>query len=385
LNKDKIKELKSDLRRARNELNTFYEITQAMRGTLKFDEILYIILTGMTSHHGLGYNRAVLFSLDYQKKTIRAIMGIGPFDAAEAGEIWKWIEKEKKSLEDLIKEYRWIKDGSKKSRFFEFVKTLEIPYVPKIGSIYKAFNQGRMICLRKKDIADTEKDWLYRTFHFEECVLVPLLAKNRVAGVLFVDNFITKKKINRENLRILEMFASQASLALENSKLFEGILSKAHTDSLTGLWNYGYFQYKVDEEIASCRQNDSAFSLFMIDIDNFKEYNDTFGHLEGDAALIQTGKIIKDNCRREDVVCRYGGEEFVVILPGISQEDAIMTAERIRESFLAQDLLFKSRITVSIGVSFFPLDSAEKKSLINKADRCLYKAKHSGKNTVINL
>ncbi len=383
--KDKIKEVEKELQRVKNELNTFYEITQAMRRTLNFDEIIYIILTGLTSHHGLGYNRAVLFSVDYQTKKIKGVMGIGPYNAEEAKEIWKYIEQEKKSLEDLIEEYKWIKDGSKRTKFYDFVKNMELPYSSEAGLIYKVFNTGEMIYLDEEKVKELSKDKMCELFCCGEAVLVPLSAKNQVGAVLFVDNFITKKKITKENLRILNMFSSQAGLALENSKIFEDTLSKAHTDSLTSLWNYGYFQYKLDEQISFSEQRNLTFGLLMIDIDDFKKYNDTFGHLQGDTALVQIGSIIKDNCRRQDVVCRYGGEEFVVILPEISHQSASMIAERIRESVEKENDLFKHIVTVSIGISFFPSDSLEKRSLINKADQCLYKAKNAGKNTVISL
>lgn len=378
----KVRELKAQLRKSRNELQTFYEITQAMRSTLNFDEILYIILTGITSHHGLGFNRAVLFSVDYEKEKIKGIMGIGPYNVDEAKEIWEWIEKEKKSLDELIAEYRWIKKGSKQSKFLDFVKSLEVPFSEKAGVVYRVCKRGAIRHIKKGEVSKLKKDWLYNKLSFSEAVLVPLWMKKKVGAVLFVDNFVTKKKINKDDLNILKMFASEAALAIENSRMFEETLSKAHTDSLTGLWNHGYFQYQLEEQIGHAKRNKSIFSLLMVDIDDFKKYNDEFGHLAGDKALIKVGSVIEESCRKEDIVCRYGGEEFVVILPNILKKDAFRIAKRIRDQVEGLQDYLEKMLTVSIGISFFPSDSFERRPLINKADKCLYEAKKTGKNKV---
>ncbi len=379
---ERVRELGEELNRLRAQFKIFYEITQALRTTLKLDEILYIILTGITAHQGLGFNRAAIFFIDYNEKKIKGIMGIGHLEPWEAEEIWRFIEEEKKDLYDLIEEYHQIKKAKEKPRFFELVERLEFPLSERAGLLYRAFSEGLPLHLKKSNREQFLEDPLYKVFLFEEAVFLPLWAKNQIIGILFVDNFITKKPIEAEDLNILNMFATQAALAIENSKLFEDTLVRAHTDSLTGLWNYGYFQYKLDEVIEQSLRFNKSLCLLMIDIDDFKLYNDTFGHLEGDKALINIASLVKNACRRDDLVCRYGGEEFAVILPAISKEDACEIAERIRASVEKSKGLFKRDFTVSIGVASFPQDCQDKKSLISIADALLYRAKQEGKNKV---
>jgi len=382
MDSDRIKELEDELRRVQTEFRMFYEITQAMRTTLNLDEVLYIILTGITARQGLGFNRAVLFFIDYNVRKFRGIMGIGPAEPQEAQTIWKWIEDEEKDLYDLIKEYNKIKSEDNKPKFFKLVESLELALSEEAGLIYEAYAEGMPLHV-KKDNRPVNNDPLYKAFLFEEAVFLPLWAKNQIIAVLFVDNFITKKPITSQDLNILGMFASQAGLAIENSKLFEDTLFRSHTDSLTGLWNYGYFQYKLDEQIDYSLRTGKSLCLLMVDIDDFKMYNDAFGHLEGDRVLISVASTIKSACRKKDMVCRYGGEEFVVILPDIVKQDAYVIAERIRKSVEAQESSFQRKVTVSIGIGSLPEDCRDKNSLISKADTCLYTAKKEAKNKTV--
>ena len=309
-------------------------------------------------------------------------MGIGHVEPQEAEGIWRFIKEERKDLYDLIEEYHRIKELPEKPKFFELVQSLEFPLDERAGFLYGTFSEGFLIHLKKENKEKFSQDPLYKVFLFEEAAFLPLWAKNQIIGILFVDNFITKKPIQGEDLNILNMFASQAALAIENSKLFEDALFRAHTDSLTNLWNYGYFQYKLDEFFVQASKFNKRLSLLMIDIDDFKIYNDEFGHLEGDKALINIASLIKNSCRKRDLVCRYGGEEFVVILPEASKKEAYEIAERVRASVEDSSYLFKKRFTVSIGIASFPEDCQDKNSLVGIADSFLYQAKREGKNRV---
>jgi len=382
MNEKNLQDLQEELTRLRTQFKIFYEITQALRTTLKLDEILYIILTAITAHEGLGFNRAALFFVDYNRKKIKGIMGIGHVEPQEAEGIWRFIKEERKDLYDLIEEYHRIKELPEKPKFFELVQSLEFPLDERAGFLYGTFSEGFLIHLKKENKEKFSQDPLYKVFLFEEAAFLPLWAKNQIIGILFVDNFITKKPIQGEDLNILNMFASQAALAIENSKLFEDALFRAHTDSLTNLWNYGYFQYKLDELFVQALKFNKRLSLLMIDIDDFKIYNDEFGHLEGDKALINIASLIKNSCRKRDLVCRYGGEEFVVILPEASKKEAYEIAERVRASVEDSSYLFKKRFTVSIGIASFPEDCQDKNSLVGIADSFLYQAKREGKNRV---
>ena len=165
---ERIKKLEEELRRTQTEFRIFYEITQVMRSTLNLDEILYIILTGITANQGLGFNRAALFFVEYDNKKIRGTMGIGPAEPQEAEGIWRFIEQEKKDLYDLIKEYQKLKQTDNKPKFFKLVESLEFPLSREAGIIFEVFSEGMLLRIDKDKLPDKEEDPLYTAFLFEE-------------------------------------------------------------------------------------------------------------------------------------------------------------------------------------------------------------------------
>lgn len=210
-------------------------------------------------------------------------------------------------------------------------------------------------------------------------IAVPLLSEKKMAGVLTVENL---PDIDREKFAIL---ATQFALELKKVLLYETVEELAITDSLTGLYVRRYFFERLKEELARSKRYKFKFTFLMIDIDNFKNCNDTYGHLVGDVILKDVGRIMKENVREIDLIARYGGEEFSVILPEAGKEEAKLVAERIRKRI--EENIFKAydetlKITVSIGISSYPDDSAEARGLIEKADKALYAAKSGGKNVV---
>lgn len=219
------------------------------------------------------------------------------------------------------------------------------------------------------------------------CLSIPLMANDKVLGVMLVDNFFSTKVITKDDLWKLTMFANNAGLAIGNSQEFEKTLILSNTDRLTGLWNYGYFQHQLAEEVKRATRFNRHLSLLMIDIDLFKKFNDTLGHIAGDRLLQEISDIIKESCREVDLVARYGGEEFAVILPETFKEKAYSSAERIRKLTAAHPCHYKEgqpskRITISIGVASFPQDASNKEDLIAFADKALYVAKETGRNRV---
>ncbi len=379
MNKE-INKLKQELEKARSQLYVFYELTKAMRTTLRLDEITYIILTGLTANEGLRFNRAVIFFVDEKGKKISGFMGIGPIDSQEAAQIWHSIEEEEKNLYDLIDSYNRIRENKEKPRFMELAKSLSFPLNKKGGLIFNILYQKDVI-RTKGSKRKLKNDPLVKSLDLEEFLISSLWIKGKPTGVVVVDNYITKKPITDDDMRIFTMFMEQAQGALENSQSFESTLTQAHTDPLTSLWNYGYFQYRLDEEIAKSNTTALALSLMMIDIDDFKRFNDARGHIQGDEALRRISEALKENCRKIDILCRYGGEEFVLILPANNKEEAALLGERIRKSIENKRIL-RSKFTISIGIASYPEDSPNKKTLIEKADQALYKAKKRGKNRV---
>ncbi len=374
--------LKEELERARSQLYIFYELTKAMRTTLRLDEIVYIILTGLTAHEGLGFNRAVLFLADEAKSQMNGFMGIGVVDLAEADNIWRSIEQQKMDLYDLIKNYHRIKESNQKPKFMELVQSLSFPLESSSGLVFEALWEKGTLHIREEKLKDLQEDPLIKSLQLEEFLVSSLWIKEKPKGLILVDNYVTKKAIQEGDRRIFNMFVEQAVGAIENSQAFEDTLIKAHTDTLTNLWNHGYFQYKLDEELLKAKAKNLALSIMMLDLDDFKKFNDTYGHIKGDEALKKISSFLKENIRSGDILCRYGGEEFSLILPSTNPEEAFDLAERIRKG-LSQKEISGVYFTVSIGLANYPQDAQDKDALIKKADIALYKAKREGKNCTV--
>ncbi len=164
----------------------------------------------------------------------------------------------------------------------------------------------------------------------------------------------------------------------------------AVTDGLTELYNYRYFRTQLEHELARAGRHQLKLSLIMLDIDFFKNYNDTNGHPAGDEVLAKIAKAVKENIRKIDVPCRYGGEEFILILPDTDKSAAVVVAEKIRK--LIEAMPFRNeqaqpngRLTVSIGVATYPEDGKTSNQLIENVDRNLYAAKQTGRNKVVAI
>jgi diguanylate cyclase (GGDEF)-like protein len=382
---EEITKIEQEVERAKTELAILYEISNAMRTTLKLDEILYIILTGVTAHIGLGFNRAILFLVNEKDGLIEGKMGIGPESGEEANRIWTRVEQEQMDLDDLISAYK-VSSPMIDSGFNQQIRSLKIPLKEQNGGLLAlGVLDGMPLHLTKETIQNYNQDPLIQLLKTEELAIVPLKAKDKVNGIILADNFITRKPINKDDLRMLIMLANQAGLAIENSQLYEKTLIRSHTDSLTNLWNHGYFRYLLQGELEKAKAGNYPLSLLMIDIDDFKVYNDTLGHQAGDTILKELANLLKNQSRKMDFVCRYGGEEFAIILPQTDKKEAFLIAERIRSDterypFTHEEVLPNKRLTISVGLSSFPENGSMPAELIAYSDKALYQAKHKGKN-----
>ena len=186
--------------------------------------------------------------------------------------------------------------------------------------------------------------------------------------------YITKP-LNSSEIRIITQRAIERYLLLSGNEDKEFLVDLAVRDGLTGLFNRRYFNELISAEVSRLKRYPAAVSLLMLDIDNFKNYNDTQGHPAGDVLLKDAAKVFRNSVRPSDVVCRYGGEEFIIILPQTDKSAAKIVAERLR----VQVGLYLPA-TVSIGIASIPEDAQEIVPLIEKADNALYQAKKTGKN-----
>lgn len=195
---------------------------------------------------------------------------------------------------------------------------------------------------------------------------------------------IEKVRLMAENQNLLEELKNKNE---ELEKANETLKKLACRDGLTGLYNHRYFQEYLIFELYRSSRNKETFSLIFLDLDFFKQYNDTHGHLKGDKLLWVLAGILKKSIRRSDVVARYGGEEFVLILPATPKANARIVGEKIRSyiesyPFQGRETQPQGKVTISGGISSFPEDGTDRSSLIQCADGAMYRAKNGGRNKV---
>jgi diguanylate cyclase (GGDEF)-like protein/putative nucleotidyltransferase with HDIG domain len=212
-------------------------------------------------------------------------------------------------------------------------------------------------------------------------VYLPLTVTDRSIGSLMLASRKPDAYSDRQ-IRLLEKVALQIAAPVENAQLYAQVEQKSRIDELTGLFNRRHFEERLKEEIARHSRYGDVFSIFMLDLDNFKTYNDVYGHPAGDILLSQIGKIIKRSVRDADQAFRYGGDEFVVILPQTSRDDAYVVAERVREQLVEEVKKEALNVTCSIGLASYPADGVIAGELVAGADTALYYAKWTGGNRI---
>ncbi len=215
---------------------------------------------------------------------------------------------------------------------------------------------------------------------------VPILVGDEVFGVLNITDRIDDQPFDEHDLETLNLLARHLALCIENSLLQAQIQHLANTDGLTGVYNHRYFQERLQEEIERASRFGKFVSLMMLDVNEFKEFNDTYGHQAGDILLQEIAAIIKQRVRHFDLVSRYGGDEFTVTLPETDGNRAMEVAERIVRAIAAHRSPMHPQglrgLTVSIGVSTYPSPAAHKHELIEQADKAMYAAKQEGRYRV---
>lgn len=217
-------------------------------------------------------------------------------------------------------------------------------------------------------------------------IAVPFYSDDRIIAILTVYRRDEQHPFTPEDMDTIEFLAKQGGIAVENVRLHEEAQRLSLTDGLTGTWNRRFFQMQFRQVLATATRFERPFSVLMLDLDRFKQLNDTHGHQRGDAILIEFSQRVKHTLREVDTFARYGGEEFIVLLPETDEEGAAITAEKIREAILGQP--FGSMgdepvdVTVSIGVASYPRHGSSFHELVEGADRALYRAKEEGRNRV---
>jgi diguanylate cyclase (GGDEF)-like protein len=221
---------------------------------------------------------------------------------------------------------------------------------------------------------------------------LPLTAKSDVLGLLHLRSRPGAQPAEaHETLAALEdispMLSELLSLSISNLRLTETLRMQSIKDPLTGLFNRRYMEECLEREIWRASRNGRQIGVVMADIDNFKEFNDMYGHGAGDYVLSAFGNLVNEQIRGSDVACRYGGEEFTIILPEAGYEDAPWRANDLLEKVRSLKLIYGGRelgpVTISMGVSAYPEGGATPEELLRAADAALYRAKLAGRNQVV--
>ncbi len=222
----------------------------------------------------------------------------------------------------------------------------------------------------------------------EYYVCLPMAAHGETLGMVYVEcsSAGVAAMVESQAVLMLEII-EMASMAIASLNLRSRLEHQSVCDGLTGLYNRHFMETALDRELRRADRQETPVALFMVDVDHFKKFNDDFGHHAGDNILRQVARILKDTVRGEDILCRYGGEEFVAILPDLSFESALERAQQLRRvvsearpDFWTDGL---HGVTISIGVAMYPQHADSAETLLRAADRALYEAKHQGRNRVV--
>lgn len=217
-------------------------------------------------------------------------------------------------------------------------------------------------------------------------ICVPIRGKERVLGVVEIINLVGKREFDQEDMTLLQAMADYSAIALENAIHVQRIHELTITDDCTDLYNVRHLNFVLDTEIYRSNRYQYEFSLIFLDLDHFKEVNDTHGHLVGSKLLREMAELIRGSLRLIDYAFRYGGDEFVILLPQTGKESANVVARRLHErvnekKFMAEEGL-NLHLTASFGLATYPADATTKAEMIRLADEAMYLAKNTSRNSI---
>jgi diguanylate cyclase (GGDEF)-like protein len=315
------------------QMRTLHEVSNAIFHSLRLDEMLKSVAHGLI--HQMGFDRAKIYL----------------------------INKEGDALEGVLTMDQRHQESSEKERY-----PLKHGVHPMVDLI-----------LGKKGDERIEK--------YQRTILyLPLRIRDESIGVLMVDNLLSQQEIPAEDVPILAAVAGQLSMAIKNARLFQGVEELSITDGLTGLYLLRYFKQRLKEEFYRAERTHGQLSMMILDIDHFKRFNDTYGHPAGDTILASVAERVLANARKVDLTARYGGDEFVILLPDTSSEEALLLADRLHQAVSRATLTLADgkavHLTVSIGVATYPIHAGSIDELFKRADEALYWIKSHGRNRI---
>jgi len=337
-----IEETNQKLTRRLSQLALVYDINSALASSLELDQVIGIITEKIGQVMGFEGFFVLLTDEDQKNLAIRAVLN----------------DERKGLIGRLVDPLRG-----------NFTKSLRVRKILLITDLSEIFREG------------DDLELLPESGSF---LSLPLLRKGQVLGLLNFTRSATDAFPN-DSVRLLTAVAHQAAMAVLNARLYQQKIDLSVTDELTQLANRRLMQSHLEREWDRASRYNNPLSLLMIDIDYFKKYNDRNGHLLGDEVLRGTARILESNTRKIDTVSRFGGEEFVIILPGQDKPSALSVADKLRRAvqeadFPRADVQPGGRLTISIGVASYPDDADDAAKLLDRSDLALYASKRSGRN-----
>lgn len=211
-------------------------------------------------------------------------------------------------------------------------------------------------------------------------IIVPIMGLSGLYGIILFGPKILSEEYSKQEIEYIDKLMKFTSVGIQNNIHYEHSVK----DSKTGLYNHNFFVSRVNEELARCLRNKKSFSLIVMDIDKFKKFNDSYGHLAGDEVILSLAEKLKHSLREEDILSRFGGEEFTVLLPETGRKEGLITAERLRQEVEKMEVNYQGtilKVTISLGVSTYDwVEKLTEKTLLERADEALYDSKKNGRN-----
>jgi diguanylate cyclase (GGDEF)-like protein len=355
-------------------LSTLSTLTSQMLRAPDLDHALYTMLSGVTSGFGLAFHRAALFVRDPVTGTFSGSKGIGPADEEEAHRIWEEMEYEDKELSQIVLDYA---KGKVDNRFETRVQGLVLreggPVAGVEGDeVALALASNMPLLFERATPMNASLRALHPARAFVLAAIAPRAGENAL-GLLFADDAWSQGPIAPERVTRLREFLDQLTLVWENLALLDRVEKLARVDALTGAHNRRVFEERLRDEQSRAKRTGATLTVLVLDIDRFKDINDTRGHAAGDEALRKIAALFAQAVREHDTVARIGGDEFAVILPGVTRDEALSVARRM--GTLAKHV----GVSVSIGGASVPDDTTDPGLVLGLADANLYEAKRAGR------
>jgi diguanylate cyclase (GGDEF)-like protein len=339
-------DLLRELKRTVDELQALNEIGRALTSTLELSEVLRLVMGRAQAL--LRASRFSLLLLDEQTRDLRFEVASGPgaeklaaLRLPEGEGIAGWVVREGQAV--LVHD---VRDD------------------PRFAARFDAIS-GRST---------------------RSVIAVPLLSKGRTLGVIEVVSVEGERELTGEDLLTVRTLADHAAIAIDNAQAYERIRDLTIVDEHTGLFNSRHLHRVLEAEVVRSERYGRPFSLVFVDLDKFKEVNDRNGHQAGSAALREVGEVLRAGLRETDIPTRYGGDEYVILLPEADRAQAMMVAERLRAAVAGHEFLVERglsvRLTASFGVATWPLDGRKADELLGRADAAMYLVKGASRNAV---